>query len=56
MSNIVINTASFARPWWVFPNDEIMLECFTCWLLGSLVTTVPVGGIVGWLLYVYFYE
>ena len=29
----LVTTAVTAAPWWFFPNDEIMLACFTCWLL-----------------------
>ena len=47
----LVTTAVTAAPWWFFPNDEVMIACFTCWLLGSVVTTLPAGMVVGALLY-----
>lgn len=52
----LIYTAVTAAPWWFFPNDELMLTCFTCWLFGHLVTTLPISAAVGTLLYFYFEE
>ncbi len=50
---IAITTIS-SLPWWVFPDDRLMLTCFTCWLFGHVVTTLPVSAAVGTLLYYYF--
>tara|TARA_B100000131_G_C17647996_1_gene422957 strand:+ start:352 stop:528 length:177 start_codon:yes stop_codon:yes gene_type:complete len=55
MSEIAIAvTPLLSLPWWVFPNDELMITCFTCWLFGHMVTTLPVSAAVGTLLYYIF--
>ena len=42
----IANSVVMAAPWWFFPGIEVARECFSCYLIGQLIsapTFLPVA-------------
>jgi len=33
-----VSTALASTPWWFFPGLDVARECFTCYLIGQLIS------------------
>tara|TARA_Y100000748_G_scaffold303925_1_gene310845 strand:+ start:1356 stop:1526 length:171 start_codon:yes stop_codon:yes gene_type:complete len=34
----IANSVVMAAPWWFFPGIEVARECFSCYLIGQLIS------------------
>ena len=46
----IATSVVMAAPWWFFPGLDVMEACFSCWVVGQLLSGVPTGAAVAWLL------
>lgn len=42
----IANSVVMAEPWWFFPGLDVMQACFSCWIIGQLLTSVPTGAVI----------
>jgi len=44
----IANSLVMAAPWWLFPGWDVMEACFSCWVVGQLLSGLPTGAAIAW--------
>ena len=44
----IANSVVMSAPWWFFPGIDVLDACFSCWVIGQILTGFPVGIAIAW--------